>query len=671
MATIDDRSITPEHAGPHWPLPRWSTPQKILLIAVLTCLAYLPSINGKFIFDDDIYLTANKYIEAPDGLYWFWFTNAPVDFYPVSNTSLWVEWRLWGLNPTGYHVTNLLLHIASALLVWAVLRKLLVPGAFLAALLFAIHPVNVESVAWIAQRKDLMAICFFLLSVFWYLKFDELSRDAPLADNASRTVRPTGDKWYRLSLLAFVLAMLSKASPVVLPIVLLGLAWWQRGRISRLDVRRTVPFFLIAIGLALVNLWTHSRALGETVRSGFAERLAGAGAVVWFYLSKALLPIELVVVYPQWHIQTSSLLWWLPLLAALLVTAMLLRQSYAPQANGSRPVLLAWGFYCVALLPVMGFADIGFRMHSLVTNHYQHTALIGVVALLAAAINDWHDRAPRQRRGLATASAVALVAALTILTWQQSRLYSDPIILYRATLKTNPNSWLVHNDLASELNRVGQPEEAIEQGREALRLKPDFAEAYYNIGNSQQLLGNLELAAENYRQAVTIRSDADGLTTLGVALARLGKIPEAITQFQKAIALDPNCTDAHSSLGLAYFKTDRPQEAIAEFEAALRLQRNHAGAHAGLAAVLAHEGRFKEAVDHFRQALHFSPNLTEACAQLAETYAQMQQPTEAIAAAQRAIELARLQGQASLESKISAWLDDYRAQQSQALHGHD
>ncbi len=286
----------------------------------------------------------------------------------------------------------------------------------------------------------------------------------------------------------------------------------------------------------------------------------------------------------------------------------------------------------------MGFADTGFMKYSLVADHYQHIAIIGVVALLAAAWSVGQDHAPPELRPAATAVAPAVVAILTLLSWQQNRLYADPIVLYRATLEKNPDTWLIRNNLGGELTVAGRPLEAIEQFQEAVRQNPAYREAFNN---------------------------------LGIVLGRLGRIPEAIAQFQHALAIDPHYADAHSNLGLAYFKTDRPQEAIAEFETALRLQPNHANAHFGLARALAREGRFQEAVDHFRQALHFSPNLTEACAQLAETYAQMQQPTEAIAAAQRAIELARLQGQASLESKISAWLDDYRAQQSQALHGHD
>lgn len=646
-------------------MPRISPLRGSFLIAVLTCLAYWPSIHGRFILDDDIYLTDCRYIAATDGLYWFWFTNAPLDFYPVSNTTLWFEWRLWGLQPTGYHVTNLLLHIASALLVWAILRKLSVPGAFLAALLFAVHPVNVEAVAWIAQRKDLLATLFFLLAILWYLKAESVYHPENSGPNEQRASVPTPafDKWYRLSLLAFVLAMLSKGSPAILPIVLLELAWWQRRRITRLDLRRTVPFFLVAVALALINVWTQHRVLDEPLRSGCAERFAGAGAVVWFYLSKALLPIHLAFVYPLWHIQVNDVLWWLPLIAALTATAFLI----ARQTHWSRPLLFAWVFFGVAFLPVMGFADVGFMRHSLVADHYQHIAIIGVIALLAAAWTVWHDRARRAVRSLAIGGAIAVIVVLTFLTWQQNRLYADPITLYHATLEKNPDSWLIRNNLGNELIEVGQPLEAIEQCQRALLLKPDSAQIVYNIATAQKLLGRFDAAIESYRQAVLLQPNfPDALKDFGVLLGRLGRIPEAIAQFQNALDVNPNDPDAHSDLGLALFKADRFQEAIEQFEAALRLQPNHAGAHVGLAAVFARDGRLQQAVEHYQQALMLRPQFTEGYVHLAEVYAQMQQPTEAIDAAHKALGLARAQGQTALENQIQTWLDEYLAQQSKA-----
>ena len=259
----------------------------LALVLGLTTLAYLPSLANGFIWDDDISLTQNPAILSGDGLRQFWFTTETPDYWPVTATTLWAEWRLWGMNPLGYHVSNLALHLAEVALLWAVLRRLRVPGAAVAALLFALHPVNVESVAWITQRKNLVALLFFLLSIYAFVRAEEGARSA-----------------YGLSLFAFVLALLSKGSVAVLPVVLLGLIAYRR-RLERRDLLRLLPFFLVAGALTLVDIWFqgHHLAAAETIRSaGAVERILGAGAVVWFYLSKALLPIHLLLPYPQWRI---------------------------------------------------------------------------------------------------------------------------------------------------------------------------------------------------------------------------------------------------------------------------------------------------------------------------------------------------------------------------------
>ncbi len=372
-------------AGRYLMTPRIVAVSGILLLAGLAVAAYLPSMGGNFILDDDLYLTNSSIIKSPDGLRLFWCSVEAIDYYPVSNSSLWIEWRLWGMNPRGYHVTNLLLHVASALLIWAILRQLAVPGAFLAALLFTVHPVNVESVAWISQRKDLLAIVFCLLSVLCYLKADEpvLPIDKIRSSQPPPSAKGShGNKWYWLSLLMFLMAVLSKGSATILPAVLLALVWWQRRKIDLGEWLRVAPFFVISIVLTLANIWFQHRGYEADIRSAsFAERCAGTGAAVWFYLSKAIVPINLAFIYPKWRVDTGIVLCWLPLGAAVIVTAVLIlkRDNW-----WGRPLLLAWIFFGVVLIPMLGFTDVGFMEFSLVADHYQHMAIIGVLALAAA-----------------------------------------------------------------------------------------------------------------------------------------------------------------------------------------------------------------------------------------------------------------------------------------------
>ncbi len=370
---------------------RWCPRLKVLAVWALVFVAllalYYPALRGQFILDDDIYLTNAPVIQAADGLPRIWFTSEALDYYPVSNTSLWLEWRLWGTNPTGYHVTNLLLHVAACVLIWATLRELAIPGAFLAALLFAVHPLNVESVAWIAQRKGLLALVFFLLSILWYVR-EEQRRAADV--NAGPAGFHVGN-YYWLSFLAFVLALLSKGSVAILPLVLLIIVWWQRRRLTRWDLLRSAAYWVVAAALTLANIACQNRGLSESIRpANFSQRLAGAGAVVWFYLAKALAPIDLVLVYPRWRIQTARLLWWLPLAAAVVISALLWRHRHNAW---SRAILFGWAFFCAALVPVLGFTDVGFMQYSLVADHYPYIALIGLVAAVAAGSSFWQRRA--------------------------------------------------------------------------------------------------------------------------------------------------------------------------------------------------------------------------------------------------------------------------------------
>jgi tetratricopeptide (TPR) repeat protein len=577
-------------------------PAGVAIIVVAVFFAYRPSINGGFVLDDDRLLTDNALIKAPDGPYRFWCTNKPDDYWPATYTALWVEWRLWAMYPTGYHVTNLILHIAEALLIWDILRKLSIPGAFLAAAIFAVHPVNVESVAWIAQRKNTMAMLFFLLSILWYIKAAMPMINAGMEPAPSHGGPWERDKnhsplstlhsplWYWLSLAAFVLAMLSKGSAVVLPVLLLGIIWWLRP-LTRRDLVRTAPFFLVAAVLAVVNVWFQTHGSGEVLRiASFLERVLGAGGVLWFYLYKVLFPIDLAFVYPQWHIAAGNPLWWLPLLAALMVTAVLWRYK----ATWSRPFLFAWGFFCVALLPVMGFTDVGFMRYSLVADHYQHIAIIGMIALVSAGWSEWRRLGRSGMPWLATLIAIAATVTFTFLTYRQNEIYRDAVTLYQAALGKNPGFWVGRGNLASVLYKEGRTQDAVEQYEKALALNPDYFEAHNN---------------------------------LGAILVQIGRPEQAIEHCMKVVLLKPNYAEFRYNLGNAY-------------KAA---------------------GLYPHAIETYNQTLRMKPDFFEAYFNLALAYAEIHKSSEAIDAGWKALELARSKNQAALAKKIEDWLNNYRA----------
>ncbi|HTB81596.1 MAG TPA: tetratricopeptide repeat protein [Opitutaceae bacterium] len=500
----------------------------VALLVMATLLAYFPALHGGFIFDDNVFLTGNPLIHAPDGLRRLWFSREAADYWPVTSSTLWLEWRLWGLNATGYHATNVVLHIVEVLLLWAVLRRLGLPGSFLAACVFALHPVNAESVAWITERKNLMAMLFYLLSIFCF------------------TGRTRAGYW--LSLLAFTLAMLSKGSVVILPLVLLGIVAWDHCPVAR-DWRRLLPFFLLAAGLALFEA-QFSTVLGpaEIQPSSYLLRLLRAGAVVWFYAGKAFWPVNLCFDYGLWHVHPDNLGWWLPLVAAAVTTALL----WHYRRSWSRPALFAWGYFCVTLIPVMGLAEVGFMRYSPVSDHFSHLALIGVAAFAGAGWVRLAGEAGGLWRAFIIGATVTVFTLFGILTWRQSRVYSDAGTLYRATLMRNPSSWIAHTNLGVMLYESGQVEPAITHLEEAVWLEPDFAESRNDLGIAFYRAGRLPEAMVQYDEALRLRPDFYQVrNNLGAALARAGRLPEAVEQFEAALRIEPNYNEARFNLARA------------------------------------------------------------------------------------------------------------------------
>ena len=661
---------------PYQVLPRSSTTSAlrfrvlagVTIIIVTAFIAYLPSINGGFVFDDDGLLAENDLVQAPDGLYRFWFTTEAFDYWPVTNTTFWIEWRIWGMNSTGYHVTNLILHVAEALLIWVVLRKLMIPGAFFAAIIFAVHPVNVESVAWIASRKNTMAMLFFLLSIFCYLEDfassgsenDQCNRHNPSTEPARGACGVLGvlaGHWYWLSLVAFVLAMLSKGSVAILPVLLLWLVWWLRP-LTRRDMAKIAPYLIVAVLFTGVNVWFQTHGVGELhLNAGFTERLLGAGGVVWFYLSKAFLPINLAFVYPQWHINNGNPLWWLPLSAALVVTAILWRC----RNSWSRPFLFAWGCFCIALIPVMGFTDVGFMEFSLVADRYQHISLIGVVALAAAGFGVWHQRVRGIEHWSTVIVAVAAVGALAFLTSRQCEIYQNKITLYSDTLEKNPNCWMAHNNLGAALIQIGQSQGAIEHYEQALLLKSDYFDAHNNLGFALAQTRRPREALEHYEQAIQLKPDNPGpYNSLGAVLFQTGRPQEAIEYYKKALRLNADFPEAHNNLGLAFKSAGQSQQAIEHYEKALRLKPDYLEAHINLGCALAETNQIPEAIEQFNKALQLRHDTGYVYFNLALAYARMNQSSEAIDAGQKAFELARSHGQTSLAKQIEDWLNTYR-----------
>jgi protein O-mannosyl-transferase len=571
-----------------------------LILAIVTMLAYQPAWHGQLLWDDDNTTTPPE-LRSLDGLRRIWFQpRATAQYYPLLFSSYWLQQRLWGDSPTGYHLVNLLLHIGCVVLVLKILRFLRVPGAELAAIIFALHPVNVETVAWISERKNTLSGLFGLAATLCYLKFDE-----------TRSRRS-----YALAIGLFVLGLLSKTAIVTLPLAWLVIFWWKRAAISwRHDVVPSIPFFFLSVAAGLVTRWFENTGIGYKARIldlSLLDRCLIAGRAFWFQLSKLLWPSNLTFVYPRWDINAG--VWWqylfpVGVLGLLVILWSLRRWSRAPLAG----VLI----YILLLLPSLGFLNIYFFVYSFVADHWQYLACLGIITpcasgivLLAGRTESWQGW---QEPGL----TLVLGGVLFVLTWQQSRMYTDIETLYRTTIARNPACWMAQVNLGNILYKANRIPQAMELFNQAMRIKP--AVAHYSIGNAFMQKSRTSQAIGEYEQALEIDPEyAEAHNNLGSALLLTGRTSEAIIEYEHALRINPGNAATHNNLGNALIQTGRASEAIAHYKEALRITPNSADAHNNLAAALTQIGRISEAIEEIKAALRINPGDADARNNLAK-----------------------------------------------------
>ncbi len=596
------------------------------LIILLVFLAYLPALRGGFIWDDDYYVTQNPTLHDLGGLQRIWFkVGAVPQYYPMVHTTFWLEYHLWGLNPVGYHLINVLLHATAAILLWQVLLRLRIRGAWLAAVLFALHPVCVESVAWITERKNVLSAVFYFAAALAYLRFAALAE--PGGPNRLRWY------WYLGALVLFMAALSSKTVTCSLPAALLLVSWWKKGRVQRGDILPLLPFFVLGVGLGLLTAWIekyHVGAQGAAWSLTFSERCLIAGRALWFYAGKLVWPVPLAFIYPRWKIEPA--VWWqwlFPVAAAGVVAGLWL----ARRRLGKGP-LVAVLFFAGTLGPALGFVNVYPMRYSFVADHFQYLAGVGLITLCAAGL----ARMPR----IIPATLVVLLGALA---WQQAGIYRNLETLWRDTLAKNPDCWLAHNNLGLLLNNQGRNEEAMEHYRKAVQIDPNDFEALYNLGIALAAQGQFNEAIENFRKAIQIKpNDCDALNNLGIALAAKGRFDEAFENFRKAIQINPNDCDALDNLGTALAERGQFDEAIENYHKAIQINSNRPQTFFHLGTTLGQSGRTREAVVQYREALKLNPNLAGALNNLAWILAsnpddELRNGAEAVRLAERACEL--------------------------------
>ena len=584
------------------PLVAWAA--AVVLMAV-TVMAYVPAMRAGFIWDDDQYVHNNAAVRALDGLgrIWFDFTASP-QYYPLVYSSYWLEYRLWGDNPAGYHVVNILLHAAVAILLWRFLRRLGVPAAWVVAAIFAVHPVNVESVAWITERKNVLSGIFYFAAALAYLRFAD-EPEQPAADRG---------RWarYAAALALFVAALLSKTVTCTLPAVLLLVLWWKRSRIAWQTALPLLPFFVLGIGQGLFTSWFekhYTGALGEQWNMTLLERCLVAGRVLWFYVGKLLWPADLTFIYPRWEIDVRA--WWqyvfpLAALAAPFVLFLMRRRI------GWGPLVAALCFGGT-LFPVLGFFNVYFMQYSFVADHWVYIAGIAVILLACAAVNRLADRAPAGIGAAAPFLAAAAIAVLGFLTFQQCRIYSDLEGLWRDVLQKNPGAWMAHNNLGNLLKDTGRLDEARAAYEAALAVRPDFAMAHSNLGIVHKRQNRLDDAIRAYRRALECDPTyAGAYFNLALAFEQRGDLDQAAAAFRSYLTLRPNHAEAHLNLGRILMIRRELAPAAESFEAALALRPDLADAHLFLAQVRGDQGRLDEAIMHCSRVLEINPHDVDA-----------------------------------------------------------
>src|SRR6476659_12234 len=440
-----------------------------LLLVVTTILAYQPAWHGGFIWDDDAYITNNELLTAPDGLRRIWFSlDSPSQYFPLVYTMFRFERAWWGLSPTGYHFVNILLHIANALILWSLLVRLRVPGAWLASAIFALHPVQVESVAWITERKNVLMGFFFLLTLLAWIAFID-----------ERTKRRW--RFYALALILYLLALSAKSTACTLPAALLLVLWLQKKPINKRRLLQIVPFVIMGIGMGLLAVWWERYHQG-TSRAVFTflgpmERVLVASRAVWFYLGKLIWPTDLTFIYPKWTISSTHLGNYIWLLAGIgLCVAIYFSRRYV-----GRSVEVAAAFFVATLSPVLGFIMLYTFRYTFVADHYQYLACIGPIALVSAGLVKLTNSTGFGPRFL-FALGILIFSTLGLLTWRQSASYRDSETLWRTTIDGNPGCWMAETNLGSDLLERGDIDGAIAHLEKSLRLKFDLPEAHNNLG---------------------------------------------------------------------------------------------------------------------------------------------------------------------------------------------
>ena len=587
----------------------------ILFLAILTIITYKDTFSNGFIWDDPEYVLKNKTLVEENGLYRIWFERgATPQYYPLVFTGFRLEHALWGFDATGYHVVNTVLHGLAGVLLFFVLRRLAVPAAWLVAAFFVVHPVQVESVAWITERKNVLSLVFYLGAAWAYLCFppdtDSESEPIKVEDVAERS-RTRGSWWaYWAAFALFFCALLSKTVTATLPAALLLVLWWKKPRIGWRDVMPLVPFFALGIALSMNTAWmeaTHVGAQGDAWSLTWYERILLAGRIPWFYVGKLLWPSTLIFIYPRWEISAADPLAYLGPFALVIVLSGLF---FARRRLGKGPFTGA-AFFVGSLVPALGFFNVYPMRFSYVADHFQYLATPGFIALCVAG-GWWGLGLWKNGRSVAVHTMVPLLLlVLLLMSRDQGKIYIHQMSLWEDTIRKNSAAWIAHSNLAEI--RVTQAEAYLAQAE----IRKARGEVQRAQTMNQEAQRKINSAIHHCNEALRVKKDLpEAQGNLANALFRSQRFAEAEDYYRKVLRREPGNVKARNNLGALLNETERRDEAVECFEALLKEHPDYASAHYNLANTYRAMGNRKKAIRHYEETLRLNPNFTEARARL-------------------------------------------------------
>jgi len=652
----------------------------LLLLAVL--FVYLPAVDGSFIFDDLQYIQGNPLLRDGIGLWKIWLDpKANPQYYPLTFTTFWFEFQLWQLWPTGYHLTNIFLHGLNTLLLWQILCRSAVPGAWVAAAIFAVHPVQVESVAWISERKNVLSGFFSFLTILLYMRFYSLDVLCPDPSRHRSLL-------YSLVIGSFVAALLSKTAVCILPGILLLLLWWKTDRLTYKDFLLLLPLFVFGLIFALGTAYLEQDpkvvgAAGHKWDLTFIERILIAGRGICFYFSTILFPINLSFIYPRWDIQSK--IWWqylFPSSVCIVIVGLL-----ALYKKEYKSLVIVFSCFLVSLLPVVGFIDYYFMKFSFVADHFQYLSCISIIACIVGWFWKHSSKVISestipsltslgfQESFFRSLISAAVIIVLMILTRHRAAAYADSVTLWMDTIEKNPKGLVAYNNLGWELIQRHDYRKALSYLEKALELGPEEAKTHSNLSIALFETKEIERALQHAVAAVRYAPKlADYTNNLSMIYWHKGDLVQAIQYAHAALQKDPISSQVYYNVGaLALHEVSMPEafsfaEGISYIERAIQLDPDSITLMQLLAWLRAtapeqalRDG--KRAVDLAERACHRTgyrdPNLLDT---LAAAYAENGQFEVAIDTAQTAAQLARASGMVNLESRIRDRLAFYHVQ---------